>query len=149
MIPEFNDQGNLPEGIHYASMQELIERFGYNAKRAWLLDGLNLLVKNLESAGCSLIYIDGSFVTEKEIPGDYDMAWSIEGVEEHIDRLDPCLFLNNPDDRKEIELKYRGDVFPAEIPEGASGKTFLSFFQQDKNTGEKKGIVAINIGGEQ
>ncbi|QKU54559.1 DUF6932 family protein [Vibrio cholerae] len=147
MIPEFNDQGNLPEGIHYASMQELIERFGYNAKRAWLLDGLSLLIRNLESAGCRLIYIDGSFVTEKEIPGDYDMAWSIQGVEPG--KLDPCLLLARPEDRKDIELVYRGDVFPAEIPEGASGKTFLSFFQQDKNTGEKKGIVAINIGGEQ
>lgn len=147
MIPEFNEQGNLPEGIHYASMQELIDRFGYNAKRAWLLDGLSLLIKNLGSAGCKLIYVDGSFVTEKEIPGDYDMAWSIQGVDPN--KLDACLLLALPAHRNEIELKYRGDVFPAEIPEGASGKTFLNFFQQDKNTGQKKGIVAINIGGEQ
>ncbi|WP_072055336.1 DUF6932 family protein [Aliivibrio fischeri] len=147
MIPEFNDQGNLPEGIHPASMQELIDRFGYNPKRAWLLDGLSMLIKNLELAGCNLIYIDGSFVTEKEIPGDYDMAWSVQGVEPH--KLDPCLLLALPEHRNEIELKYRGDVFPAEIPEGASGKTFLNFFQEDKNTGEKKGIVAINIGGGQ
>lgn len=147
MIPQFNDQGNLPEGIHPTSMQELIDRFGYNAKRAWLLDGLTLLIKNLEIAGCQLIYIDGSFVTEKEFPGDYDMAWSIQDVDPT--KLDPCLLLQKSADRDEIENKYRGDVFPAEIPEGVSGKTFLNFFQQDKNTGQKKGIVAINIGGEQ
>ena len=147
MIPEFNNTGNLPEGVHHASMQELIDRFGYNAKRAWLLDGLNLLIKNLQLAGCSLIYIDGSFVTQKEIPGDYDMAWSIEDVDPL--KLDSCLLLQHPTDRNVIECKYGGDIFPAEIPEGISGKTFLNFFQEDKNTGEKKGIVAINIGGVQ
>ncbi|KPM75048.1 DUF6932 family protein [Pseudoalteromonas sp. UCD-33C] len=146
MIPDFNEQGNLPEGIHKATMQELTERFGYNAKRAWLLDGLNLLIKNLELAGCKLIYIDGSFVTEKEIPGDYDMAWSIDGVD--ASKLDKCLLLESIKDRKLIEAKYRGDVFPAEIPEGVSGKTFLNFFQEDKNTGDKKGIVGIDIGGK-
>ncbi|WP_407332505.1 DUF6932 family protein [Enterovibrio sp. 27052020O] len=147
MIPEFNDQGNLPEGIHYATMQEVIERFGYNPKRAWLIDGLNLLVRNLQTAGCGLIYIDGSFVTNKEIPGDYDMAWSVVGVDPT--RLDPCLILANRSDRDAIEAKYRGDVFPAELPEGASGKRFLDFFQEDKNTGDKKGIVAVSIGDEQ
>ncbi|MBM6552358.1 MULTISPECIES: DUF6932 family protein [Marinomonas] len=147
MIPDFNDNGNLPAGIHYCSAQELFGRFGYNAKRAWLLDGLSLLIKNLEAAGCTLIYVDGSFVTEKEFPGDYDMAWSIAGVDPS--KLDPCLLLSSDKDRDEIELRYRGDVFPAEIPEGRSGKTFLNFFQEDKNTGEKKGIVAIKIGGKQ
>ncbi len=137
MIPEFNDQGNLPEGIHQATLQELIDNFGYNPKRAWLIDGLKLLVKNLELAGCRLIYIDGSFVTNKKVPGDYDMAWSITQVDPH--KLDPCLLLQKPkEDRVEIESKYRGDVFPAEIPEGLTGKTFLNFFQEDKNTGKKK-----------
>jgi len=45
-----------------------------------------------------------------------------------------------------MEQKYRGDIFPAELPEGGSGKLFVDFFQTDKNTGEKKGIVAIKIG---
>jgi len=28
--------------------------------------------------------------------------------------------------------QYKGDLFPAETPEGASGKRFLDFFQIDK-----------------
>jgi hypothetical protein len=46
-----------------------------------------------------------------------------------------------------MKLKYRGDLFPAEAPEGASGKAFLDFFQTDKRTGRAKGIVSLEPGG--
>ena len=46
-----------------------------------------------------------------------------------------------------MKEKYKGDLFPAEIPEGTSGKLFLDFFQTDKITGELKGIIALDIGG--
>ena len=38
-----------------------------------------------------------------------------------------------------------GEFFPAQFPEGASGKTFLEFFQTDKDSGNPKGIVAIDV----
>ena len=46
-----------------------------------------------------------------------------------------------------MKKKYRGDLFPAEIPEGLSGKIFLDFFQTDRETGKTKGIIALHIGG--
>ncbi|MXP54227.1 hypothetical protein FD737_14230 [Pantoea sp. Seng] len=142
-MPSFDVTGYLPQGIHFLTWDELKQQFGYNPKRAFLLDGLELLIQNLRFAGCKLIYIDGSFVTNKELPGDYDMAWSIVGVDPS--KLDPCLLLNNgKKDRDLIEKRYRGDVFPAEFPEGASGKIFRDFFQEDRD-GNPKGIVAINI----
>ena len=146
MIPEFNIDGNLPKGIHSATLEELIDKFGYNPKRAWLLDGLHLLINNLNKAGCTLIYMDGSFVTNKEIPGDYDLCWSLHGV--NPDMIDPLLLDFSTDARGNVEDKYRGDIFPAEIPEGASGRLFMDFFQIDKNTGEDKGIIAIRFGAE-
>jgi hypothetical protein len=45
-----------------------------------------------------------------------------------------------------MKAKYRGDLFPAEVPEGASGKAFLDFFQTDKRTGAPKGIVLVSLG---
>lgn len=147
MIPDFNEQGNLPKGIHHTTMEELITKFGYNPKRAWLIDGLKLLVTSLSKANCNLIFIDGSFVTKKELPGDYDLCWSLTGVVEQD--IDPILLDFTPTGREKMEHKYRGDIFPAEIPEGASGKRFLDFFQTDKNTGESKGILAIKIGERQ
>jgi len=65
------------------------------------------------------VLINGSFVTRKPRPGDYDLCWSIEGVVP--ERLDPVLLDFSPSGRRTMKAKYRGDLFPAEVPEGASG----------------------------
>jgi hypothetical protein len=44
------------------------------------------------------------------------------------------------------KIKYLGKLFPAQTLKGITGKTFLEFFQVDKNTGKQKGIVAIDLG---
>lgn len=144
MIPEFNEEGNLPHGIHEASMDEVETRFGYNAKRQWLLEGLRVLIVDLKKSGCSRIFLDGSFVTKKDVPGDYDLCWSVEGVTEMS--VDKRLVDLSPQGRAIHATRYRGDIFPAEVPEGRSGKLFIEFFMTDKNTGNPKGIVSINIG---
>jgi hypothetical protein len=41
--------------------------------------------------------------------------------------------------------RYLGEFFPAQMPEGASGRLFLEFFQTDKETGRPKGIVGWNL----
>lgn len=145
MIPEFENNGNLPPGIHSASIQEVKERFGTNPHRKNLLTGLDKLLKHLENIGCYLVYLDGSFITNKEYPSDYDLAWSTMGLSnDNISKIDPIL-LNIKQFRREMKEKYLGDIFPAEIPEGSTGKLFRDFFQTDKNTGEDKGIIAISL----
>ena len=37
---------------------------------------------NLSSAGCRLVYLDGSFVTRKERPGDIDACWDVQYVDD-------------------------------------------------------------------
>ncbi|MCP4295677.1 MAG: hypothetical protein GY786_08735 [Proteobacteria bacterium] len=145
MIPEFLPNGNLPPGIHDVSWQDFCERFGYTAHRKSLLDGLASALKDLSVAGCKMVYIDGSFVTNKEVPGDYDLCWSIDSVVP--EKLNPVFLNFSPPGRTKMKDQYKGDLFPAEIPEGVCGKAFLDFFQTDKNTGEPKGIVSLEIGG--
>jgi hypothetical protein len=96
----------------------------------------------LKRAGCRRAYIDGSFVTVKSEPGDYDACWEIEGV--NVEALDP-VFLDFSNRRAAQKLKYSGEFFPAQMPEGASGKVFLEFFQTDKETGRSKGIVGVDL----
>lgn len=145
MIPDFAANGNLPAGIHQASWGELSKRFGRSAHRKRLLEGLAAALGSLAAAGCRTAYINGSFVTGKPRPNDYDLCWSIDGVDP--ERLDPVLLDFSPQGRRAMKAKYLGDLFPAEIPEGASGKAFLDFFQTDRRTGEPKGIVAVDLGG--
>jgi hypothetical protein len=142
MIPPFDAIGNLPAGVHWTRWREFAARFGWNARRRGLLDGLKRAIDSLRKAGCREVYIDGSFVTAKDLPGDFDACWSVKGVDPAL--LDPVLLMFD-NHRAAQKAKYRGEMFPAELPEGASGLRFLDFFQVDKNTGKRKGIIGMRL----
>jgi hypothetical protein len=142
MLPEFLRGGNLPPGIHWATWKELAERFGWSPRRRKLLRGLRRALRLLHDAGCAVVYSNGSFVTTKEAPGDFDACWDVEGVDP--DRLDP-IFLDFADSRAAQKQRFGGELFPAQLPEGITGRTFLAFFQTDRRTGRAKGIVAIRL----
>ena len=75
MIPGFDSSGKLPPGIHAASWEQIVARLGFSARRKQLLQGLREALRLLKAAGCRLVYLDGSFVTGKPEPGDYDACW--------------------------------------------------------------------------
>jgi hypothetical protein len=142
MIPECKSNGLLPPGIHRGSWNEFKQRFGYTPHRRKLLSGLKAAVRNLKSAGCRRIFVNGSFVTSKEQPNDFDALWDIDGVDP--EKLDPVL-LDFSERRAAQKVKYFGEFFPAQMVETSSGRLFLDFFQSDKETGMPKGIVEINL----
>ena len=106
--------------------------------------GFRTALANLKSAGCRTVYLDGSFVTTKVIPNDYDACWDEDGVDPVL--LDPVL-LTFDEGRAAQKAKYMGELFPASIIANAGGLSFLDFFQTDKETGNAKGIIAIDLGG--
>lgn len=142
MIPVFDDDGYLPPGEHPADWASIVQRFGGNPRRNWLLGGLRRALEALKFAGCHTAYVDGSFVSAKSEPDDYDGLWAIQDV--RGDRLDP-VFLDFDHGRMRQKTKYHGEFFPAEMPEGTSGRTFLEFFQRRTDNGASKGIIRINL----
>lgn len=141
-IPQFDERGNLPKGIHESTWDEIEARFGTNDRRRELLEGLRRAVISLRDAGCLRADIDGSFVTAKESPGDFDGCWEVAGVDP--DLLDPVLltFVNA---RAEQKARFGGELFPAEASADPHGTRFLDYFQQDKLTGEPKSIVSLDL----
>lgn len=95
----------------------------------------------LKLAGCQTVYIDGSFVTAKNIPGDFDCCWEPNGVDGTL--LDPILLTFRPDTAIQ-KAKYYGELFP-NVVEGNSGSLFLELFQIDRDNGDPKGIVALDL----
>jgi hypothetical protein len=142
MIPPFDDQGRLPPGVHWADWSEFSQRYGMTAHRQVLLAGLKRAMDALRLASCTTVWVDGSFVTSKTVPGDFDACWSTVGVDPCL--LDPVL-LDFSNGRATQKAKFYGELFPAEAREGSAGKTFLDFFQVDKDTDEPKGIIAIDL----
>jgi uncharacterized protein DUF6932 len=135
--------GNLPPGVHDATWDELAAAFASTPERAQLLDGLLQALRALRAAGSQRAYIDGSFATAKDVPGDFDGCWEPQGVDPNV--LDPVL-LDFSNKRAAQKAKYGGELFPATAA-AIPGARFLDFFQQDKATGDPKGIVAIDLGG--
>ncbi len=144
VIPAFESTGLLPPGVHWAPWLEIEQRFGTNAHRIKLLSGLHRAVLSLQAAKCSVVYLDGSFVTAKSIPTDYDACWESFGVT--FNALDP-VFLDFSNRRAAQKAKYFGEFFPAvERAETVSPfRIYLNFFQIDKDTGAAKGIVGLKI----
>lgn len=146
MLPDFDPRtGSLPAGEHAASWQDLSDRFGYTPWRRQLLDGLldGLLeaLRLLKAAGCRRAYVDGSFVTNKQDPGDFDACWDAEGVD--FDRLDERL-LTFDRGRATQKAAFLGELFIAESRADPQGTLFLDFFQTDRD-GRRKGIVVVDL----
>jgi len=142
MIPDYQENGCLPPGIHWAEWEEFCQRFGVNKHRKKLITGLHAALICLKASGCTKVYINGSFVTNKETPCDFDGCWDIAGVNPKL--LDPVL-LKFDNKRTTQKLKYLGELFPANCCEQGTGKSWLDFFQVDKDTGHRKGVIAIDL----
>jgi hypothetical protein len=144
MIPPINRTfGTLPSGIHVATWVEVEARFGDSPKRKTLLGGLKRACLALQIAGVTHLYLDGSFVTGKRNPGDWDACYSGIGVDGS--KMDPVL-LDYQNERAAQKAKYFGEVFVAEMAANILGQPYLDFFQTEKNTGRRKGIVCVDLG---
>lgn len=139
-MPPFDSAtGRLPPGEHAASWEEVVDRFGWNRRRRQLLDGLADAIGLLATAGCSRVWINGSFVTTKEEPGDFDVVWDLDGVD--LQQLDP-IFFDFTDGRRAQKQRFGGELLP-NVVESASGLILAEFFQNERDTG-RKGIVVIH-----
>lgn len=143
MIPELIDVGGpwevLPPGIHDVSLNEVKAQFATNWNRRRFFEGFASAFAVLQKAGSKEILLDGSFVTDKPNPGDFDCCWNTVGVD--VSQLDP-VFLDFTDKRAAQKKKYGGEFFPFGLGVGATD-FFLNHFQKDKHTDKAKGILRV------
>lgn len=130
----------LPPGVHPASLDEVSVRFATNPWRRSLFDGLVDASNLLRNAGCPTIYLDGSYISGKPKPGDFDACWDPTGVDPT--KLDP-VFLDFTNGRASQKAAFKGEFFPSSMTCADVGRTFVEFFQQDRFTGNQKGIISI------
>lgn len=145
MLPDLIDLDScpwavLPPGIHDATIAEVGFRFAITPHRRWLFDGFVRATEALRAAGCRTVYLDGSFVTAKPHPGDFDGCWDHAGVD--FGKLDPVL-LDFDNKRAAQKAKFLGEMFVAAVSSGAA--PFLDFFQVEKFSGAAKGILRISL----
>jgi predicted nucleotidyltransferase len=139
MIPNFDENGNLPSGIHVATFNEVIERFGgsKSLKRSVLTKNLKEFYNFIKYYFVE-IYIDGSYVTTKLAPNDVDIVVIL------------------PDDFRKLEIQNRrlldfalgrrlNQLHIFTHYEGRDDVMIskrIDLFSKDRN-GNRKGIICI------
>ena len=134
MIPDFDDFGFLPSGVHPATLDEIDSRFGRQSElRRVQMESVRWMVDLALRAGAERIVLNGSFVTDIIEPNDVD-----------------CVLLFRPGGRKDrapfLELRAGLPFLDIAI---ASPKRFDQFvgriFAADRH-GLPKGMVEVVYG---
>jgi hypothetical protein len=99
----------LPQGIHNATLVEVEAMYATTPYRRELFNGLVLAAIALAASGCPSLYLDGSYVTGKPKPSDFDGCWDPAGVNPAL--LDPVL-LDFSNKRQNQKNKYKGGALP-------------------------------------
>ena len=74
-IPQLQDNGLLPSGVHDCSFDDIESLFTWNQHRKQLFDHFLIFVKaELRPKFPDPIFFDGSFVTDKHSPEDTDVV---------------------------------------------------------------------------
>ena len=134
-IPDFDEHGLLPAGIHDCSLEEMKAKFAWNDHRERLMVSCARFLKSeINDVFDFPVCADGSFVTDKECPNDIDVVLELlEGGDaqkwpgfmlmlEHQDRI----------------LEQYGVHFRAKLPHGSD---FTAFFQYTGHkTAKAKGL---------
>lgn len=126
-------------GIYEYTLEKLERDFATNKTRKDLFEDIKRLAKELKHAGCEILYIDGSFITRKEKPGDYDACWEPfvkKNMPANTLLLEDSTFANTW--RKE---RFSGDIFPRF---GGYGDR-VEKWQLDSRTNKQKGIIFIDL----
>ena len=142
MLPQFDESGLLPPGIYNCDLEEIKQRLTYNQRRQQLFDGLQRYIDIwVGSQFLSEVYVDGSFVTAKDEPGDIDLllvptqeALALQGTELDEMLRTYCI------DRDFTKQEYGCEAFPA-LPE-ANLVEWLDFFGHDK-INRPRGIIKV------
>ncbi len=87
-IPEFNEHGLLPVGIHECELSEIDDKFVYNNHRKTIWSAFTSYLEQLKSIPeIDVLYVDGSYTTDKLLPADVDVIVELPNPKIHAQIL--------------------------------------------------------------
>ncbi len=112
-IPDFDEHGLLPAGVHECSMADVARQLGWNSHRRSLVNRLHVFIANeIRPDFPDPVDVDGSFVTDKEKPEDVDVVLAPQ---------EPLPFGNAscPSPGRSVTLSAFGQLAPSEVRQAA------------------------------
>ena len=142
MIPDFREDGYLPEGLHLATEVEVMFRFGTSTnQRRRLALRLRRWIELSRSVAAKRLFVDGSFVTAKLEPNDVDaVVWLANDFVDRVSRGDS--------EAVELEImlltRRPEEIFAAE--DRRDWDDWVEFFSRTREPdGRRKGIVEVEL----
>lgn len=177
-VPPFNEFGLLPKGDYALTLSELRQSSlvvpangaskGWDeAWRAMLVDNLSIMAKQLWAVGVTDIFIDGSFVEDKDHPNDIDGYFECEleriytgELQQDLNRLDPhkvwtwapssrTPYANSTKRQLPMWHFYRVELYPhfgqpsGIADEFGNNLMFPAAFRKSRSEHRQKGIVKL------
>jgi hypothetical protein len=141
-LPAFNDEGDLPLGVHRASLGEVLARFAIGSGHRIVLGVRLERIYALAHASGHLLrfVVFGSFITTKEEPNDVDV-FLIMG-----DAFDPALLSRQAlplFDHLAAQAQFGASVFWLRRLACFEGEQAAVEYWQVKRGGGSRGIVEI------
>ena len=144
-IPDTDQDGFLPAGVHECSLDELEQRFGRfqysNCRPTWMARLVEFL-SEVRSAGMVLcVVVDGSFVSDKAEPNDIDLVLVLPENHDFSADLRPLAY--NVLSRRMVRKRFGFDVLVAR-EHSAEMVEYVAFFQQVRGEPHRrKGILKV------
>lgn len=138
-IPRFRDDGYLLEGLHQASEEEVISRFGQSTpRRQYLVERLRRWLELARAVGARRFFINGSFVTDKAEPGDVDaVVWLPDDWRAQLRARKPEAI----ELWEMLQTRQPKELFFARSEWEWEG--WVEFFSSIRNSTQQKGVVEI------
>ncbi|MEX0715005.1 MAG: hypothetical protein WD066_00380 [Planctomycetaceae bacterium] len=141
-LPAFDEGGELPPGIHRATLPEVLQRFGHGSHQrqavAARLARVYQLVRSTGHAARFVVF--GSFVTDKPDPNDVDIvlvmedSFDLAGVEGEA-----ALVFQH----MEADAHFGASIFWATRSGAFGGEQAMLEYWQGRREGGRRGIVEI------
>jgi hypothetical protein len=148
-IPAFNDFGILPMGLHNCTLEEAKNFFSWNDHRVEVWEQFSGFLEWAESMPKhAVLFVDGSYVTDKTLPNDVDVAIDLAGCS----IADQNLWFGDWGRRcGEFKANFLTDSY---LFVTGSGNDFSVFFQYMRvseamerglDSGDSKGVLRIEL----
>lgn len=141
-LPAFNEDGDLPPGVHSATLSEVLERFGQGSvQRCAVADRLNRLYQLAASTGqLARFVVFGSFVTAKAEPNDIDIILLMEDTFDLAAVTGEAALVFQ---HLEAHARFGASVFWTRRSGAIGGERAMIEYWQVRRQGGQRGIVEI------
>jgi hypothetical protein len=141
-LPRFNEDGDLPVGVHCATLAEVLSRFGQGSEQRRAvgsrLERLYKLAVSTKQAARFVVF--GSFVTAKPDPNDVDIVLLMEDTFDLADVTGETALVFR---HMEADAHFGASVFWTRRSGALGGEQAMIEHWQTRRDGRRRGIVEI------